>query len=91
MLQRIRKLKIEADGARAEITLTTARTIVDAEGRHEQPGASHTVEETTVFRDQWVQTGGDWKMKSREQVGEPKVVIDPPTSLHPPRGIVGLP
>ena len=76
MSQPIQKLSLAADGATVMVNLTTVRTIADAEGRYGRPGASHTLTETTAFRDRWVRVSDEWKLKSREQVGRPTVAVD---------------
>lgn len=81
MQQPIQKLSLAPDGARVTTKLTTVRTIVDEEGRYGRKGATHTLTETTVFRDAWVKSGESWKLKSREQVGKPAVSVDHAPSL----------
>jgi hypothetical protein len=80
MLQPIRKLSMVPDGAAVVVDVTTVRTIVDAEGRYGRQGASHTLTETTRFRDRWVRVSDAWKLKSREQIGRPTVSVDKPES-----------
>ena len=77
--QSIQKLSLAPDGAATVlVNMTTVRAIVDAEGRYGRQGASHTLTETTAFRDTWVKTSGTWKVKSREQLGQPTVAVDKP-------------
>ena len=81
MNQSIQKLSLAPDGAATVlVNLTTVRAIVDAEGRYGRQGASHTLTETTAFRDTWVKASGSWKLKSREQLGQPTVAVDKPES-----------
>jgi hypothetical protein len=81
MQQPIRKLSLVPDGATVTTKVTTVRTIVDQEGRYGRKGATHTLTESTVFRDAWVKSGESWKLKSREQVGKPAVSVDHTPSL----------
>ena len=74
--ERIQKLSLVRDGAVAIVNYTAVKPIVDDEGRYGRKGASHTISETTAFRDTWVKTGDTWKLKSREQIGQPKVSVD---------------
>ena len=78
MNQSIRTVSLTPDGATAVVNLTTVRTIVDAEGRYGRQGVSHTLTETTPFRDTWVKVSDSWKLKSREQIGRPTVSVDKP-------------
>ena len=78
MIQPIQKLSLVPDGATVVVNVTTVHTIVDAEGRYGRQGASHTLTETTAFRDRWVRFSDDWKLKSREQIGRPTVSVDKP-------------
>ena len=55
--------------------MKTVRTIVDNEGKYGRKGDSHTLTETTTFRDRWVKVSDKWKMKSREQVKAPTVSV----------------
>ena len=80
MIQPIQKLSLVPDGATAVVRVTTVRTIVDTEGRYGRQGASHTLKETTTFRDTWVRVSDAWKQKSREQIGRPTVSVDKPES-----------
>lgn len=76
MRQPIQKLSLAPDGATVVVNVTTVRTIVDAQGRYGRQGASHTLTETTAFRDRWVRVSDDWKLKSREQISGPIVSVD---------------
>jgi hypothetical protein len=76
MIQPIQKLSLIPDGATVVVKVTTVRTIVDTDGRYGRPGKSHTLTETTVYRDGWVRTADAWKLKSREQIGGPTVSVD---------------
>jgi hypothetical protein len=78
MIQTIQTLSLKADSATAVVTLTTVRTIVDRDGQYGTKGASHTLTETTLFRDAWIGADGEWKMKSRQQLGAAKVLVDKP-------------
>ena len=78
MVQSIQKLTLVPGGATAVVNVTIVRTVTDDDGRYGRKGASHTLNETTPFRDAWVATGDRWKMKSRQQVGPAKVVVDKP-------------
>lgn len=76
MIQAIQKLSVGTGEATVVVNQTILRTIVDQDGRYGRPGASHTVSETTVFRDRWVRVSNEWKLKSREQMGQPTVSVD---------------
>jgi ketosteroid isomerase-like protein len=80
MSQPIRKLSVDPEGVTVMVDLTTVRTIVDHEGRYGKAEASHTLTETTVFRDRWVRVSGEWKLKSREQIGQPIESVDKHTT-----------
>ena len=54
--------------------------MVDNDGRYGRKGGSHTLAEATVFRDSWIKVADDWKLKSREQIGQPRVLVDKPPS-----------
>jgi len=77
--QRIQKLTLAPAGATATVESIVERTIVDADGHYGKKGASHSITETTMFRDNWVNAGDHWKFKSREQLGQPKTLVDKPT------------
>jgi hypothetical protein len=74
--QPIQKLSLGSDGVTVVVNMTTVRIVVDHEGRYGRQGASHTLRETTVFRDRWVRVSDRWKLKSREQLGGPTVSVD---------------
>lgn len=78
MIQRIQKLSLVPDGASTVVNVTTVRTIVDAGGRYGQQGASHTLTETTLYRDRWTRVSDEWKLKSREQISPSTVSVDRP-------------
>lgn len=78
MIQRIQKLSLVPDGAATVVNVTTIRTIVDAVGRYGRRGASHTLTETTRYRDSWVKVPDGWKLKSRTQISRPTVSVDKP-------------
>src|SRR5579862_6949324 len=75
MVQSIQKLSVTPAGAVVTVNLTTERNVVDAEGHYGKKGDSHSLNETTPYRDTWVMTGGQWRLKAREQIGQPKVVV----------------
>jgi len=76
MGQPIQKLTLLPDGATVTVNVVTVRTVVDAEGRYGRAGGTHTLTETTPFRDRWVRSGDKWMLKSREQIGKPIVAVD---------------
>jgi hypothetical protein len=76
MIQALEKLSLIAGGATADVTVTTVRTIVDEPGRYGRKGETRTLVETTMFRDAWVNAAGEWKLRARRQIGQPKVVIE---------------
>jgi len=71
MSQPIHKLSVTPEGVTVIVDLTTVRTIVDHEGRYGRKEASHTLTDTTPFRDRWVRVSDSWRLKSREQIGRP--------------------
>ena len=78
MVQSIQKLTLMPGGATALVNVTTVHSIVDADGRYGPKDAPHTLTETTPFRDTWVAIGDRWKVKSRQQTGPAKVLVDKP-------------
>ncbi|HEY2150529.1 MAG TPA: hypothetical protein VGH34_06970 [Vicinamibacterales bacterium] len=75
--QPIQKLALVPGGAVTTVKASTTRAIVDTEGRYGKPGESHMLDEKITYRDTWVQVGDQWKLKLREQVGPPRVQVDP--------------
>jgi hypothetical protein len=78
VIWRIEKVIPGADGITALITAISVHTFVDTQGRYGRPGASHTRTDVTPYRDGWVRGAIGWKMRSREQVGPTKTVLDKP-------------
>ncbi len=78
LVQLIERLTLTPDGATAVISATSVRTIVDAVGEYGRPGGSHTLTDTSVYRDRWVKVGDEWKLKSREQLSPTRVALDKP-------------
>ena len=76
MSQDIQKVSLSPDEATVLVKMETVRAVADAAGRYGHPGASHTLTETTIFRDTWVDTPNGWKLKSRQQVRPPKTEVD---------------
>jgi hypothetical protein len=76
IVQSIQKLSLLLNGATAVVNVSTIRTVVDNEGRYGQKGATHTLDETTAYRDTWVTVPGGWKLKAREQIAPPRVLVD---------------
>ena len=76
LTQGIRKITLDPDGATTVVNSTIVRTIVDAAGRFGTAGASHTVSETTAFRDHWVRHGDGWQLASRQQLSAPVTSVD---------------
>lgn len=76
----ISQATVDPEGVTVIVDLTTVRTIVDHEGRYGRAEVSHTLTETTVFRDRWVRVSGEWKLKSREQIGRPIESVDKHTT-----------
>ena len=76
--QRIRKVSPEADGVTTVVAMVTTHTIVDRDGRYGPSDMTHTLTETTLFRDRWVRVADEWKLKSRTQLSEPTVSVDKP-------------
>ena len=74
--QPIQKLSLVPGGAVATVNEIRTRAIVDEAGKYGRKGASHALTETTAFKDTWVQVGDHWKLKSRTQLGPPKVQVD---------------
>jgi hypothetical protein len=78
MLQPIDKVSVDAEGATVVVNVITVHTIVDHEGRYGRKDASHTLTDTTTFRDRWVRVSDEWKLKSREQIGRQTETVDKP-------------
>jgi hypothetical protein len=79
IIQLLQRLALVPGGAIADVTRTTVRTVVDVEGRYgREKGATHTLNETTSYRDTWVIVGGAWKLKARRQLTLPRVRVDQP-------------
>jgi len=74
--QPIQKLSLVPGGAVATVNEIRTRAIVDEAGKYGRKGASHSLTETTAFKDTWIQIGDQWKLKSRTQLGPPKVQVD---------------
>jgi len=78
IVQSIQKLTLAPGTASALVNVTIVRSITDTEGKYGKKGDPHTLTETTTFRDTWVSVGDRWKMKGRQQVGQPRVAVDKP-------------
>ena len=76
MIQPITKLLVDPRGATVVVNVTTVHTVVDHDGRYGPQDASHTLTETTAYRDRWVRVSDEWKLKSREQIGRPTESVD---------------
>jgi hypothetical protein len=76
IVQPITKLTSAASGTTVVVKVITVHTIVDHEGRYGRKDASHTLTKTTTFRDRWVRVSDAWKLKSREQIGQPTESVD---------------
>jgi hypothetical protein len=74
----IQKVALGPDGATVVVTVETMRTTVDTAGHYGRPGLTHTLTEDAVFRDRWVRVAGNWKLKAREEIGQPKTWVDRP-------------
>jgi hypothetical protein len=74
--QSIQKLSFVPGGASVVVTQTTAQTVVDDAGKYGPKGRSHVLSAVSVFRDDWVGAEGQWKLKSRQQVGQTKTLVD---------------
>jgi hypothetical protein len=73
------KITLVPGGATVVVQLASGRTVVDDTGRYGPQGRSHLITEVTTFRDDWI-VGADahWKVKSRQQLGDPKTLVDKP-------------
>jgi hypothetical protein len=73
----IEKITLVPGGATVVVQLARVRTVVDDTGRRGPQGRSHALTEVTTFRDDWL-VGADeqWKVKSRQQLGDPKTLVD---------------
>jgi hypothetical protein len=80
MTQSIQTLSVVPNGAAVLVNVTIVRTMVDYDGRYGRQGGFHTLTEATVFRDGWIRVADDWQFKSREQIGQPKLLVDKPPS-----------
>ena len=76
MTQTIQKLSVASDRATVLVNVTIVRTIVDEDGRYGPKGRTLALDETNLFRDTWVKDSTGWKLKSRKQVGQPKLRAD---------------
>jgi len=76
--QPIQKLALTPSGATVVVAMTTLRAVVDSEGRFGRAGVTHTVAETTTFRDTWAETANGWRQTSRQQIGAVKRVTGQP-------------
>jgi hypothetical protein len=74
--QPIQRLSLVPGGAVTTVNEVRTRAIVDEAGRYGRKGAPHMLTETTAFKDTWIQVGDQWKLKSRQQLGPPKVQVD---------------
>ena|ERR1700722_8575390 len=74
--QPIQKVTLQPGGATVTVNEIRTRPFVDADGKYGKKGASHMMTTTTPFRDTWVQIGEQWKLKSRQQIGQPKQQVD---------------
>jgi hypothetical protein len=80
MTQSIQTLSLVPNGATVLVNVMNVRTMVDYDGRYGRKGGFHTLTEATVFRDGWIRVADDWKLRSREQIGQPTVLVDRPPS-----------
>jgi hypothetical protein len=80
IIQKIQKLSLAGGGVTLVVDETTVRTFVDDEGKYGKKGATHSRTETTEYLDTWASANEHWKLRSRQQVGSPKVWIDKPVS-----------
>jgi hypothetical protein len=78
MTQPIKTLAVDHGVATVVVNVVTVRIIVDREGRYGRADGTHTVTDTTPFRDKWVKVSDEWKLKSREQIGPPSQLVDKP-------------
>jgi hypothetical protein len=76
IVQPIAKLTSAAAGTTVIVKVITVHSIVDHEGRFGRKDAAHTLTNTTTFRDRWVRVSDAWKLKSREQIGQPTESVD---------------
>jgi len=76
MIQAVEKLSLVNGGASVDVSVTTVRKIVDKQGRSGHAGETRTLVEKTMFRDAWVNANGQWKLQTRQQIGQPRVVIE---------------
>jgi hypothetical protein len=79
VVQRVVRLALVPGGATTVVEATAFRpVVVDAAGRYGRPGASHTITETTSYRDSWVNGPDGWRMRSREMLKPSRVEVDKP-------------
>jgi hypothetical protein len=78
MLQPIRSVTVDAGGATVVVNMITVRTVVDNAGKYGHAGDTHTLTDTTSFRDRWIKISGEWRLKSRTQIGGPTELVDKP-------------
>lgn len=83
MTQTIRQIAVAPGGVTDVVEVTTVRNllddraVVDAQEQYARRGEVQMETATTFFRDTWVETPGDWKLKSREQLIQTKVSVGP--------------
>ena len=75
LTETIDKVALVPGGASTTVIRRAVRTIVDTDARYGRAGAHRTVTETTMFRDAWVKNGDAWKLRSRQQLDQPKVAV----------------
>jgi hypothetical protein len=80
MTQTIQKVSPTSNGATVTVVLNTLRTITDTAGKYGPQGRSHMLTEVTNYRDEWAMSSVGWRLKLREQVGQPKQYVDKPLS-----------
>jgi hypothetical protein len=74
--QAIQKFSLVPGGASVIVLRTDVRNIVDNEGKYGPVGKAHVIAEQTLFHDEWVGEGEHWKLKSRQQEGPTKILVD---------------
>lgn len=77
LTETIESVAVEPESVVAVVSQVAMRRVVDRDGSHAPPAASHLVAETMRFRDHWVWNDSGWRQQSREALGPKTVVVDP--------------
>jgi hypothetical protein len=65
--------KLSVDGEQVTVIVTVTVEVEGPDATWQSPDRTPPRNEATTFRDTWVRVGDQWKMKAREQLGQPHV------------------